>query len=145
MLVFLSGERLLQIRQMKLIAERLGAHAFEERMRVEFALRDQIHVAEAARIVELEPRALLRLDHDVRVRGIGRFGVVEIAGLILRAEDRPAPGHAEMRDPDIAVVEMRQQIFRAPLQRIDAPPAQPRREALRETESANRRASCARA
>ena len=66
----LVRERAFQIRLMKLIAERLRPHRLEEGMRVEFALRDQIHVAEAARIVELKPRALLHLDHDMRVRGI---------------------------------------------------------------------------
>ena len=101
---------------MKVVAERLRAHRLEERMLIQFVLGDQIHIAEAARIVELKLGAILHVDDDMGVRGIGRLGVIEITGLFLRAQDRPPPRHAQMRDPDVPVIQMREQIFRAPLQ-----------------------------
>ena len=68
-----------------------------------------------------------------------------LLSLAIGAIDREATGHAEMHDQHLAVVEPRQEIFRAPVERLDLPPVKPLGEALGQRESADLSASARRA
>jgi hypothetical protein len=52
--------------------------------------------------------------------------------LAIGVVDREAAGHAEMHDENLAIVEPRQEIFRAPVESLDRPSLEPLGEVLRQ-------------
>ena len=87
----------------------------------EITARDDVHEAEAARIVVDDARARLEMERDVVVRGVLRPVVVKNAwGRSARRRlDAERSAHAEVHDKDIAAVEVREQIFCATTKRDD--------------------------
>jgi hypothetical protein len=77
---------------------------------------DEIHEAEPACIVKSDRDAVFRQDHDVIVRSERR----RVASL-----DAKVPGHTEVREPYLGVVEADQQVLAASLDALDAPSAEP--------------------
>jgi demethylmenaquinone methyltransferase / 2-methoxy-6-polyprenyl-1,4-benzoquinol methylase len=111
-------------------------------MRLELGRRPEVHGAEAAGVVEGDPRPAVEVEHDVVVLGGGREDVVEDAdgrapcpGGECRgfgqADEQPAR-HAEMHDQRVAAVEVGEKILRAPPEAEDPRPGQPRAEARRQ-------------
>ena len=82
-LLALAGAR--QHRSVEFVAERLGPKRAQQRLPVELGARDELHHAEAARIVEGDPRAGRHVEHHVVVRGVLRAIVVIAAGRALVA------------------------------------------------------------
>ena len=88
---------------------------------VELGARDQLHRAEAARIVEGHRLAVRHVKHHVVVRGALRALVIVDAGLGVLADAERAR-HAEMHDQHVAGRQIGQQIFRAPAEPFDVLP-----------------------
>src|ERR1700730_6734332 len=61
-----------QSRAVERIAERFDANVVEKRMRVEFRTQDQLHEAEAARMIVNDTRAGRKVECDMIVQGIFR-------------------------------------------------------------------------
>ena len=110
------------------VAQRLDAEPFEQRMLIEPALADQIHIAEAARIRVADRGAVAHVKHDMLMRRCGRRLVVEaprLECLSIGAVDAEAAGHAEMHHQHLAVVEPGEQVLRPSVERLDLPPGEP--------------------
>jgi hypothetical protein len=58
--------------------------------------------------------------------------VARLEGRTICAIDAEAAGHAEMHHEHLAVIEFGQEIFCAPVERLDPSPSQPPREILRQ-------------
>ena len=125
-------ERARQIGGVEPAAERLGAEALEPGMLIQRVGGDEVHVAEAARVVEGDQRAGLGLEHDMGVLRIRRLREVEVARPSRRAcaGDLEAAAHAQVHHQGLAAVERRQQVLRAPFQSLDARAGQPLDETL---------------
>ena len=122
-----------QHRAVERVAERLGTERRDHRMLVELGARDQLHVAEAARIVERHHRAVRHVEHHVVVRGKLAALVVEVArrrGVALVQHVERAR-HAEMHQQHLAGRDIRQQVFGAPADAADGLALEPVGEVLR--------------
>ena len=96
---------------------------------------NEIHEPEAARVAVAHGGAVGEMEHDVlvlRCRLLLIFKLAELERLSVRLIDAEAAGHAEMHHQHLAVVEPRQQIFGAPVERIDLSPLQALGEVLRQ-------------
>ncbi len=111
------------------VAERLDPQPLEKRVLEKLGTAAQQHEAEAARIVIGDAGAGIGGQHNVIVRRKARAFVVEAAGK--GALDPERARHSEMRDQNLPVIEVEQQIFGAPRQRGDGPAFEARREAGR--------------
>ncbi|CAN1723840.1 protein of unknown function [Hyphomicrobium sp. 1Nfss2.1] len=85
-----------------------------QRMLGEFLLRDQLHEAEAARVVVGNRGAVLHVKDDVIV--CGASGPVLCVNRSALAVDREAAGHAEMHQQHVAARQAGQKVFAAALQ-----------------------------
>ena len=85
--------------------------------------RNQVHEAEAARVA---------VDEVLRVVGLDDQVVVALRLGCGAVTQHHPPGHAEMGEPCLAVVQFREDVFRAPREAQNAPALQPRREPLRQ-------------
>ncbi len=112
------------------VAERLDPQPLEKRVLEKLGAAAQQHEAEAARIVIGDAGAGIGRQDDVIVRRKARAFVVEAAGK--GALDPERARHSEMRDQNLPVIEVEQQIFGAPRQRGDGPAFEARRKAGRE-------------
>lgn len=118
-----AGEQRPQPPARQLRPERLDAEAGEAGMLFERAPFDQVHEAEAPRVAVDQVLPVIGFEDQVVVAlrlGRGAF-----------AQHHP-PGHAEMGEPRRTVVELREDILRAPSETFDTPALQARREALRQ-------------
>ncbi len=105
-------------------------------MLVQFARRDQRHIAEAARIIIADDGAVAHGEDEVVVlavlpRLLDEFAenfAMALAGSIV---DDEASAHAEMHGEHFAPVQPDHEIFRAPVQPLDAAALQPLGEILR--------------
>ena len=122
--------------------QRLDAEPGERRPLVDPFALDEIHRAEAARVVEDDARAIVEAEDDVVVRGELRPLVVERRhDQRLAALDAERARHAEVHDQRLAAVERGEQILGAPGQRHrSAAPSAARRSAAG-TACADRRAA----
>ena len=96
---------------------------------------NEIHEPEAARVAVADGSAVGEMEHDVLVLRRRLLLILEIAELErfpVRLIDAEAAGHAEMHHQHLAVVEPGEQIFGAPVERVDRSPAQALREVLRQ-------------
>ncbi len=84
---------------------------------------DQVHETETPRVAVDQVLAVIGLDDQVVVAAGLRRGPL--------AQHHPSR-HAEMGEPDNAVVQFRQNVFRAPVEPLDAPALQARRKLLRQ-------------
>ena len=94
-------------------------------MRFKISARNEIHEAEAPRIVVGDDPAVIQMQDDVVVPGI--LGALEMEGARsrrLRGLDAERAGHSEMREQRCPVVELEQKIFGAPRQPDDPPSRQ---------------------
>ena len=93
-----------QHRAVERIAERLRAEQLDHRIARQRVARDQLHVAETARIVEGDDRAVRHVEDDVVVRRELAARVMEFAGPLLVAAVQHAEraGHAEMHQQHLA-------------------------------------------
>jgi hypothetical protein len=104
-------------------------------MRRQRLFGDEIHKPEAARVAVTDGGAVGEMEHDVLMLWRWLWLIGELAKFErfpVRLIDAEASGHAEMHDQHLAVVEPRQEIFRAPVERIDLSPAQALSETLRQ-------------
>src|SRR4029079_14425303 len=85
-------------------AERLDAKALEQGGLVEPLGRNEIHIAEAARIGITNRGAVAEMEHDMLVLRRWLLRMRECAELTVLI-DREAPGHAEMRHEHLAAAE----------------------------------------
>jgi hypothetical protein len=103
-------------------------------MLVQLGARDQLHVAEAARVVERHHGAVRHVEHHVVVRRELAARMVEIAGRcgVALVQHMERARHAEMHQQHLAGRDIRQQIFRAPADAADGLTLEPVGEILRE-------------
>ena len=89
--------------------------------------RDDLHVAEAARIVESHGRAGRHVKHHMIVRAVLAARMMELArrGLAVVLEHAERAGHAEMHQQHVARGQVRQQIFGAAAEPGHGLPLQP--------------------
>src|SRR5690606_11434898 len=112
-----SGEPLLQHGARELVAERLRAELLEELVIEEPVVGDEVHRAEAARVVEADLGTVLENEDDMVVR-IARDG----RG---RLDQNHPPRHAEMDEESLAAVEVNEDVLGAAAESLDAPPFEP--------------------
>ena len=131
--VFLASAGFRQHRAVERIAERLGPEQLDHRIARQRVARDQLHVAEAARIVEGDDRAVRHVEHHMIVRRELAARVMEFAGALLVAAVQHAERarHAEMHQQHLAGRQVREQILGAPVQALDARALEPLVEVLR--------------
>jgi hypothetical protein len=90
---------------------------------------NQIHEAEAARIMKAQAKAALGPQQDM-IMGLGDW-----SGRSPWFIDAETARHAEMREPDQAVIEADQQVLAAPLDVLNLPPGEPFRQSRRQWEA----------
>ena len=129
----LASASLRQHRAVERITERLGAEQLDHRVAGKLVAHDQLHVAEAARIVEGDDRAIRHVEHHMIVRGELAARVMEFAGalLVTAVQNAERARHAEMHQQHLAGRQIRQQILRAPVQAFDGRALEPLVEVLR--------------
>jgi hypothetical protein len=100
----------------------------------ELGAGDELHHAEATRVVEGNARARRHVEHDVVVGGVLGALVVVAARHALAAPGRDAkrPRHAEMHHQHVAGRQVRKQIFGAPSEALDRLAFEPGGEILRQ-------------
>ena len=98
----LVGAGARQHRGVEFIAERLGTEALQQRLVLDPVAGENLHVAEAARIVENNRRARRHVEHDMVVRAILVARMMEFAGRALAARRRPRETSRTCRDASAA-------------------------------------------
>ena len=76
----LVGAGVRQHRRIEFIAERLGAEPLQQRLFLDLVAGDDLHVAEAARIVEDHGCARRHVEHDMVVGAVLAARMMEFAG-----------------------------------------------------------------
>jgi hypothetical protein len=107
------------------LAQRLDAEAFEQGVALEPVGGNKIHEAEASRVAVTDRSAIAEMKHDMlMLRCIGDR-VRELTWrvrLAIGVIDGEAARHAKMHDEHRAVIQPREQIFGAAVQRLDFSP-----------------------
>ena len=119
----LAGAGFRQHRGVELVAERLRPQPAQQRLGIELGALNQLHRAEAARIVEGHRGAVRHVKHHMVVRGALGVLVIIDARLGVRADAERAR-HAEMHHQHLARRQIGQQIFRPPAEALDRLPGQ---------------------
>lgn len=129
-----------EVASMQRIAQRLGAHRGEERMRVQRGCLDQQHEAEATGIVIGQDRSAIRVEDDMIVfRGWGYLMAEDArtAGIPVHCagHNGEPSAHAEMHDEVFIALQIRNQVFRPAAKRLDTASGQAFNEPVGERET----------
>ena len=106
----LALARMCQHRRVEFVAERLGTERTQQRLAVELGAGDELHHAEASRIVEGNARARGHVEHDVIMSRVPCTFVIIAAGHGLAASmgDPKRARHAEMHHQNLSRGEIRE-------------------------------------
>lgn len=127
---FFAPKRRRQGHAIETIAEGFGPEVPEQGMVGDFVLGRECHEAETPGIVEPDQASLVGLDDDMVVAS-ERRGAVPRAG----EGDHHASRHAQMDDPDIAIIQPRQNIFATAVEPPHAPALKPGGKILRKRDA----------
>src|SRR5262245_31154991 len=119
-------------RRVEFVAQRLGTERAQQRLAVEFGARNELHHAEAARIVEGDAHARRHVEHDVIVSGVLRAVVVVATRGRLAAPPRHAKRtrHSEMHHQHLVGGKIGEEILGAPAEPLDCFAFEPGHEIL---------------